>query len=98
VSISDPVSVPVRLMRFQSFLLPTWKRDSFQLGGLKLFDTRTKRSPDEPLAVGFEKAGQLTGLGQTKLRELAKDGTLETIHVGARNLILYASLKKLVGA
>jgi hypothetical protein len=57
-----------------------------------------KSSPDEPLTVSFERAGQLSDLGQTKLRELAKDGTLETATVGTRKLILYASLKKLVGA
>jgi hypothetical protein len=63
----------------------------------KVKSENQKSSPDEPLAVSFERAGQLTDLGQTKLRELAKDGTLETAHVGTRKLILFQSLKRLLG-
>jgi hypothetical protein len=95
VSTNDRAVGPERLVEVSTFPFPTAETGLTSTRS-KLTSENQKSSPDEPLAVSFERAGQLTDLGQTKLRELAKDGTLETTHVGTRNLILYASLKKLV--
>jgi hypothetical protein len=50
----------------------------------------------KPISVTFQNAKRLSGLGLTKLWELAKHGDLQTIKVGRRTLILYGSLEKLL--
>jgi excisionase family DNA binding protein len=52
----------------------------------------------EPFAVRIPTAKRLTGLGETKLRELIRDGTLRSVTVGRTRLIDYASLKALIAA
>jgi len=62
-------------------------------GGTK----RSRRAPTiEPLTVTFQDAEQASGLGHTKLYELAKDGTLQTVTVGTRRLIVFDSLRRLL--
>jgi excisionase family DNA binding protein len=49
-----------------------------------------------PLAVSVRTTRQLTGLGTTKIYALLADGTLESVKVGDRRLILLTSIKKLL--
>jgi excisionase family DNA binding protein len=48
-----------------------------------------------PLTVTFRRAGELTGLGQTTLWKLVKDGQLTVVRVGGRTLIHFSSLHRL---
>jgi hypothetical protein len=59
---------------------------------------RPRRSPHtgDPLAVTVDDAKHITGLGHTKLHELIRDGTLESVAIGKRRLILYASIRDLL--
>jgi excisionase family DNA binding protein len=41
-------------------------------------------------------ARKLSGLGNTTVWKLIKNGTLETIRIGRRRLIVYCSLEKLL--
>jgi hypothetical protein len=56
------------------------------------------RADLEPLAVTFKVAGQITGLGQTALWQLAKKKRIRLIHPTGvrRTLIWYQSLKELL--
>jgi excisionase family DNA binding protein len=49
----------------------------------------------KPLTVGVQTALHLTGIGRTKFYELLSDGTIESVTVGRRRLIRYASLERL---
>ena len=50
----------------------------------------------KPLAVSFQTARHLSGLGLTTLWALAKAKRIELVRVGRRTLITYASLEKLL--
>jgi hypothetical protein len=50
----------------------------------------------KPLAVTVKCGQELIGIKTTKMWELIKDGTLETIHIGKRCLVLYASIERMV--
>jgi excisionase family DNA binding protein len=50
----------------------------------------------EPITVSVQQGERLTGLSRITLWRKAKDGELETIKVGRRVLIVYASLKRLL--
>jgi len=50
----------------------------------------------KPLTVTVATAKRLSGLGNTTIRALIKDQTLETVHVGRRTLITYRSLEALL--
>lgn len=50
----------------------------------------------DPLTISIKRAIELSGLGLTTIYKLIKDGTLETVSVTSRRLILYASLKVLL--
>lgn len=51
---------------------------------------------NEPVSVTVKSFMELTGLGLTKTYELIGDGTLETVNVGRRRLILWRSVKRLI--
>ncbi len=54
-------------------------------------------SPEpRPLAVTITTARKITGLGNTTVWKLISEGRLDTVSVGRRRLILYASLEKLL--
>ena len=59
--------------------------------------TNTGLPPDAPtpLTVTFRRAGELTGLGQTTLWKLVKEGRLTVVRVGRRTLIHFSSLQRL---
>jgi hypothetical protein len=50
----------------------------------------------KPLTVTIATARRLSGLGYTKLWQLIKDRKLETVSVGRRRLVVYASLERLL--
>lgn len=50
----------------------------------------------KPLAVTIGTARKLSGLGNTKIWELIKDRKLNTVSVGRRRLVVYASLERLL--
>jgi hypothetical protein len=49
-----------------------------------------------PLTVTFQTAKKLSGLGLTKLWDLAKQRRLELVYVDGRTLICFASLRALL--
>jgi excisionase family DNA binding protein len=50
-------------------------------------------SVNEPVTVTVPTAIQLSGLGRTKLYELISSGEIDSVLVGTRRLIVFASLK-----
>lgn len=50
----------------------------------------------EPITVNVNDACKLTGLGQTYLKALIKDGTIESRKIGRRRLILTRSLRQFI--
>jgi hypothetical protein len=50
----------------------------------------------QPLTVTVASAKKLSGLGNTTIWALIKNGALETICIGRRRLIVYRSLEKLL--
>jgi hypothetical protein len=50
----------------------------------------------KPITVTFQAAKKISGLGLTSLWSLAKEKKIETVHVGRRTLIVYASLERLL--
>jgi hypothetical protein len=50
----------------------------------------------EPLALRMFQAERISGISQTVLRRLAKEGELEIVKLGATNLVTMASLKGLL--
>jgi excisionase family DNA binding protein len=52
-----------------------------------------KTTSNEPLTMTVADALHNSGLGRTKLYELINRGAIETIHVGKRRLVNFASLK-----
>ena len=58
---------------------------------------RTLTPPDlTPITVTLATAKQLTGLGYTTLWGLIGSGVLQTVRVGRRRLVIYASLCRLL--
>ncbi len=51
---------------------------------------------DEPLTITIADAVRRTGMCETRIRQLIKDGHVETRPNGNRSLILYRSLKKYI--
>ena len=51
-----------------------------------------------PITVTVNEALRLTGLGRTKTYELINDGTIKTIKIGSRRLVIYKSLEELANA
>lgn len=52
----------------------------------------------EPITTTISGAQAMSGLGRTKLWELAGTGELETVRVGRRVLVNVASLKRILQA
>jgi excisionase family DNA binding protein len=50
----------------------------------------------KPLALPIKDACRVLGIGPTKLWELIGNGTLKTISIGRKRLVVYSSLKALV--
>ena len=50
----------------------------------------------KPLTVTIKRAREITGLGNTTLWKLIKDGQLKTISVGRRRLLVFSSLEAMV--
>jgi hypothetical protein len=59
--------------------------------------SRHERSTNglKPITVTVAEAKHLSGLGETKLRELIGTGTLQTVRVGRRRLVVFESLRRL---
>jgi excisionase family DNA binding protein len=57
-----------------------------------------KPQQTEPLAVSAKEAWRLLSIGQTTFYALLKAGKIETLTVGRKRLVKYASLKKFVEA
>jgi excisionase family DNA binding protein len=51
----------------------------------------------KPLAVTVKNACHLMGIGNTKAYELFKEGKLQTVTIGRRRLVVFASIEKLMG-
>jgi excisionase family DNA binding protein len=49
----------------------------------------------KPLTVSVKAAKQITNLGRTKIYELIGDGTIESVKIGSKRLIVFASLERL---
>lgn len=48
-----------------------------------------------PITVTVPEALRLSGLGRTKVYELIGNGTLKTVQIGRRRLVVFASLEAL---
>jgi excisionase family DNA binding protein len=51
----------------------------------------------EPIFVSVKTACHLVALGPTKLYELISAGAIESTKIGGKRLLVYASLKRLIG-
>jgi excisionase family DNA binding protein len=49
-----------------------------------------------PITVTIPKGREISGLGNTTIWKLIGDGTLQTVRVGRRRLIVYESLRRLL--
>ena len=58
--------------------------------------TALSRDSLKPITVTVAEAKRLSGLGHTKIWELIGSGVLETVRVGRRRLVIYASLCRLL--
>jgi excisionase family DNA binding protein len=52
--------------------------------------------PMKPLTVTVKRARQITGLGNTTIYEMIGDGSMESVKVRGKRLIIFASLERLV--
>jgi excisionase family DNA binding protein len=50
----------------------------------------------DPLTVGIQEACRLSGLGETTMYKLIREGQLRTVKVRRRTLVSYPSLKNLL--
>jgi hypothetical protein len=51
---------------------------------------------NKPITVTIADARRLSGIGNTKLWELIKDGKVDTVSIGRRRLVVLASLERLL--
>ncbi len=59
--------------------------------------THSATSPAaKPIAVPINEGCRIGGFGRTTAYELIKDGKLQTVSIGRRRLIVYASLEALL--
>lgn len=49
----------------------------------------------EPITVSIKTGERLIGCGHTKMYELINEGVVDTIRIGRRRFLVYASLKAL---
>jgi hypothetical protein len=52
--------------------------------------------PLKPLTVTVKVAREVIGTGATKMWELIREGEVETIKIGRRTLVIFASLENLI--
>jgi hypothetical protein len=52
----------------------------------------------KPLSVTVRTAQDLIGIKNTKIWELISDGTVETVSIGKRRLVIFASIERLIEA
>jgi excisionase family DNA binding protein len=52
----------------------------------------------EPIAVSINEAAAILGIGRTSIYRLIKEGRLETVKLGRRNLVKTRSIKALAEA
>jgi excisionase family DNA binding protein len=57
---------------------------------------KSRREPLKPVSVTINDACKITGLGRTKVYELIAQGTLESVAIGRRRLVLYAAIEALL--
>jgi hypothetical protein len=55
-----------------------------------------ERGAIKPLTVTFQTGSVVSGISQSKLWKLAKDGAIRVVRVGKRTLIVYATLEDFV--
>ena len=51
---------------------------------------------NRPIAFGFGRGSEISGLSKNTLRRLSKAGRLKTVRVGRRRLVLFSSLNELL--
>jgi hypothetical protein len=67
-----------------------------ETAAMSIPSTAVSRDSLKPITVTVADAKRLSGLGHTKLWELIGSGVLETVRVGRRRLVIYASLCRLL--
>jgi hypothetical protein len=80
---------------------PRWCAAGDEEMELQNISPEPKRRPSSrprvtPIAVPVDEACQLGGFGKTKAWELIAANTLQTVKIGRRRLVLYASIEKLL--
>lgn len=58
---------------------------------------QTQKFNSKPLSVSINEACKTINIGRTKLYELINSGTIKTIKIGRKTLVVYSSLENLVG-
>ena len=53
-------------------------------------------SPFAPLTVPVKRAAELVGLGKSTVWKLIASGELETVSIGKKRLVIFASLESLI--
>jgi hypothetical protein len=66
------------------------------LSGAAAYGSNSLPAGLKPLAVTIQTAQNLIGIKNTKLWQLIGNGSLQTLSVGKRRLVLYASLERLI--
>jgi hypothetical protein len=67
-----------------------------ETAAMSIRSTVPKTDDLKPISVTVEKTKRISGLGETKIWELIGNGTLESVSVGRRRLVIYASLCRLL--
>jgi predicted DNA-binding transcriptional regulator AlpA len=52
----------------------------------------------KPITITIDNGLKLSGLGRTKFYQLINEGTIKTITIGRRRLVVYSSLEALTNA
>jgi hypothetical protein len=63
---------------------------------MQALSAHASRPGHQPIAVTVKAACHISGLGKTKLFELIGSGRLDTVAVGKRRLVIYASIERLL--
>ena len=58
--------------------------------------TNGRKIPVPPKLLPINDTARLLGVGRTTVYELIGNGSLESIHLGQRHLVLYESVERLV--
>jgi hypothetical protein len=62
-----------------------------------ILDQKREAADLEPLGISVKKTAQLIDHGESTVWLMLKDGRLEGVSVGRRKLVLYRSIKRLLG-